>query len=324
MLENTRLTYLFLYVRDLAAARSFYSDTLGLPVIEEDAGCVKYDVGQAILALNRARDYGIDLPERRDNSTDIVFLVDDLDAVRAGLEAQGVAFLPTDHYQVGAIADFYDPDGHWLTLYEPSEEAMGWPSGDRIAAVMSKRPPERQRIAGPSLAGAELIYIFLFVPDADEAQSFYHDLLGIRDLEGGPCSQATSGDEDGVIKYDTGGVMMTTHFFVDGGRNSDRAPEGEEPDEHACPPRDLDSSRMKGAAPAYYVNDVEATVEELRHRRPDFPARVSHSPIGVVATCDDPGGHRFFLYQPSDEAMELPSGAKLAELIAASYEPAPA
>src|SRR5262249_19246681 len=112
MLENTRLTYLFLYVRDLAAARAFYSDTLGLRVIEEDADAVKYDAGRAILALNRADDYAIDLPDRRDNSTDIVFLVDDLDAVRAGLEARGVSFLPTDHYQVGAIADFYDPDGH--------------------------------------------------------------------------------------------------------------------------------------------------------------------------------------------------------------------
>lgn len=319
--DDFRLTYLFLYVRDMQAARSFYLETLGLDLLEEDASCVKFAAGQAILALNRAADYDIDLPERRDNSTDIVFLVDDIEAVRAGLEARGVRFLPTDHYQVGAIADFYDPDGHWLTLYEPSEEAMGWPSGERIAAVKSKRPTANVKIAGPTLAGAELIYIFLFVPDANAAEAFYHGLLGVEDLEGGPCSKATSGDEDGVIKYDTGGVMMTTHFFVDSGRNSDRAPEGEEPDEHACPPRELDASRMKGAAPAYHVADVAATVARLSREQPDFQPVITRSPVGVIATCDDPAGHRFFLYQPSREAMDSPSGKKLADILAADYEP---
>src|SRR5215204_334561 len=147
MLTDSRVVYLFVYVRDLGESRAFYESTLGLQVIEEDKDCVKFDGGQVILALNRAADYGIDLPKGQDTSTDIVFLVDDLEAMRTALEQRGVSFLPTCWYQPGGIADFYDPDGHWLTLYEPSKEAMMWPSGDRIRALMSAR---QQRNATPS------------------------------------------------------------------------------------------------------------------------------------------------------------------------------
>jgi catechol 2,3-dioxygenase-like lactoylglutathione lyase family enzyme len=320
MLADSRLVYLFLYVRDLAVAKDFYANTLGLEVIEEDSACVKFDVGTSILALNRADDYGVELPDRRDNSTDIVLLVDDAEAMRSALESRGVRFLPTDRYDVGTIIDFYDPDGHWLTLYEPSDEALSWPSGERVSAVLAQRPAERRRVAGPTLAGADLIYIFFFVPDADDAQAFYNEFLGIRDLEGGPCSQACSGDEEGVIKYDTGGVILTTHFFIDS-RNAERAPEGEEPDVHACPPRDLDPHRMQGAAPAFYVRDLEAVVAALRRKRPDFQPPISRSEIGLVATCVDPGGHRFFLYEPSDEAMQSPSGRKIAQIMDAALAP---
>jgi catechol 2,3-dioxygenase-like lactoylglutathione lyase family enzyme len=322
MLTDARIVYLFLYVRDLAVARAFYADTLGLDVIEEDEGCVKLDAGQCILALNRAADYGIELPERRDNSTDIVFLVDDAEAVRAGLAKRGVRFLPTDRYQVGTIIDFYDPDGHWLTLYEVSEEALGWPSGERIAALREARNG-RGPVAGPTLAGSELVYIFFFVPDADEAESFYREFLGLSDLEGGPCSQQTTGDEDGVIKYDTGAPLLTTHFYVDAGRNAERAPDGEEPDEHACPPRDLDARRMQGAAPAFLVPDVDRVVAELTVRRPSFAVRlVSRSDaVGIVYRCEDPSGHLFFLYEPSDAAARSPSGVKLAEIAATPFRP---
>src|SRR5690349_13627397 len=124
MLADSRIIYLFVYVSDLNKSREFYADKLGLRVIEEDAGCVKFDCGQVILALNQASDYEITLPQGRDNSADIVFLVEDLNATRAAIEARGVSFSRTDWYQPGGITDFYDPDGHWLTLYQPNDEAM--------------------------------------------------------------------------------------------------------------------------------------------------------------------------------------------------------
>ena len=322
MLADTRVVYLFIYVRDLERSREFYERTLGLEVIESDEECVKFDAGEVILALNRAADFGVQLPESRDNSTDIVFLVDDLAAMQASLEARGVEFIPAVWYSVGGIADFYDPDGHWLTLYQASEEALTWPSGQRISAVMRAR--ERRNghrpLVGPAatkaaesgeltLAGSELIYVFFFVPDADEAEVFYHEDLGLRDLEGGPCSQQTTDDEEGVIKYDTGGVLLTTHFF-DGNRSE------VEVAEHGCPPRDLDVLHMKGAAPAFYVRDVQHVVQAIAKKRPGFAPRISRSSIGVVATCEDPGGHMFFLYEPSEEALRLPSGRKISEILA--------
>ena len=320
MIADSRIVYLFIYVRDLERSRAFYEGTLGLRVIEEDESAVKFDAGEVILALNRAEDFGIVLPEGRDNSTDIVFLVDDLRAMQASLEARGIEFIPAVWYSVGGIADFYDPDGHWLTLYEPSDEAMGWPSGERIAAVRRARvgrnghapkpvPATRATATGDlTLAGYEIFYVFFFVPDADEAEVFYNQELGLRDLEGGPCSQQTSGDEDGVIKYDTGGLLLTTHFF-DGNRNEIEVAE------HGCPPRDLDVQHMKGTAPVFYVPHVEDAVASISEKRPGF-AKVRHLDIGVVATCEDPGGHMFFLYEPSRAALRKPSGDKIQEILA--------
>lgn len=139
LLAERRVVYLFLYVRDLAASRDFFERALRLRVLEADERSVKYDTGEVILALNRAADYGIALPNEPDHSTDIVFLVEDLDAARAALEQRGVVFTETHRYEIGAISDFYDPDGHWFTLYETSAESLTWPSGDRIQAVRDRK-----------------------------------------------------------------------------------------------------------------------------------------------------------------------------------------
>jgi lactoylglutathione lyase len=322
MLADARCVYLFVYVSDLARSRAFYADTLGLRVIEEDADCVKFDGGQVILALNRASDHGIALPEKYDHSADVVFLVDDLRAVQAALERRGVEFLPTSWYEPGGIADFYDPDGHWLTLYEPSEAAMAWPSGEKIRAVTrarSLRSGSRVPVAaGPSparpdgdpvLDGSELFYVFLFVPDPEAAKRFYSGRLGLTDIEGGPCSQLSGGDQDGVIKYDTGGILVTTHFIEPTRSDAELS-------EHLCPPKELDRACMKGVAPALLVDDVEGVVAALAREDEGFQARLSRSGIGVVASCEDPGGHLLFLYQPSPEALRTPSGRKIQEILA--------
>jgi len=321
MLANARLIYLFIHVSDLAESRAFYEDTLGLPVLEEEPGCVKLDGGQVILALRPAAELGIRLPTGRDNGADVVFLVDDLETTRAQLEARGVKFLPTDWYQVGGIADFYDPDGHWLTLYQPSDEAMSWPSGDRIRAVVGAR----RNMPGPAhapastkssngdraerpLTGSEIFYVFLFMHDPEEALSFYHSVLGLRDLEGGPCSRPTSGDEPGVVKYDTGGVLLSTHHIE--GTHTET-----EVGEHTCPPRDLDLDHMKGVAPALYVRGVNHVVRGLSERA-GLEAVVRRSDDGLIATYEDPSGHLVFLYEPSEQALRSASGARIREIVA--------
>jgi catechol 2,3-dioxygenase-like lactoylglutathione lyase family enzyme len=324
MLADSRIVYLFLYVTDLAVSRAFYLEKVGLQIIEEDSDCVKFDAGSVILALNRASDYGIKLPHYRDNSNDIVFLVKDAEATRAVLEGRGLKLLPTSAYQPGKIIDFYDPDGHWLSLYEPSKEAMGWPSGDRIRAVLKSRQGRhaaraaagRPIIAG-GLDGNEIFYTFFFVADPDVARDFYNGTLGIRALEGGPCSQTCTGDEQGVIKYDTGSLTLTTHHAF-GAMTPDMqiiAPAPVDPDEHACPPRSIDLKSMRGVGAAFWVGDLDASVKALKQQRPDTTVRVTRNGIGAVATIEEPTGHLLFLYEPSEAALATPSGRKIQEIL---------
>jgi catechol 2,3-dioxygenase-like lactoylglutathione lyase family enzyme len=322
MLKDPRVVYVFLYTRDLAVSRAFYADTLGLRVIEEDESCVKFDAGQTILALNVAAEHGIVLPDIKDHSTDVVWLVDDVRQATANLTARGVEFKPTDWYQPGGIADFYDPDGRWLTLYQPSEEALGWPSGERIRAVIEARRLRNgggtaQRVSQPAgegeqppgLTSAELIYLFTFVPSSKVAQEFYHEALGIQALEGGPCSRTSNGDEDGVVKYDTGGTIIATHH-VEPQRTQ------EEFDEHLCPPPELQNGRMKGVAPVFHARDVEREMGELVARRPDLsPILTKSEAIGTIVRIDDPTGHLMYLYEPSEAALKSPSGKKIQEIL---------
>lgn len=310
MLTDHRIVYLFLYVRDLAASRDFFERALGLRVIEEDEGSVKYDTGEVILALNRAADYGVALPTEHDHSTDIVFLVENLDEARVALEARGVRFTETHRYEIGAITDFYDPDGHWFTLYETSQESLTWPSGDRIEAVRALHPnPAKESSESFRLDGKPLIYLFLFVRDADEAVSVYGDALGLRDLEGGPCSRASNADEEGVVKYDTGGVILTTHSL-------ETVREEDEIIDHPCPPRTVNPVEMGGKAVVFHTSDIETAVKDLTERAVTFPRGITRSEIGAVAQFVDPSGHVFYLYEPSTEAMRAPAGEHLRRILA--------
>jgi catechol 2,3-dioxygenase-like lactoylglutathione lyase family enzyme len=327
MLADSRIIYLFIYVSDLGKSREFYADKLGLRVIEEDAGCVKFDCGHIILALNLASDHKITLPQGKDNSADIVFLVENLDATRAAIEARGVSFSRTDWYEPGGITDFYDPDGHWLTLYQPNEKAMGWPSGERIRAVLrsgqsangtgsrsaAKSHSDGSQITG--LDGSNLFYVFFFVKNHAEVQKFYQMSLGLRDLEGGPCSSGTSADSDGVIKYDTGGMLLTTHRIYE-----ERTPEQVE--EHVCPPREIEDNAMQSVAPVFHISHVADTAAALV-RKGVHIGQPRTSEIGVVAEIRDPGGHLLYLYEPSAKALQWPSGHKIQEILAARYESSP-
>ena len=323
MLTDSRIVYLFLYVSDLGQSREFFETTLGLSVLEEDADSVKYDAGHLILALNRADDYGVVLPSEPDHSTDIVFLVEDLDQARDALEARGVQFTETHRYEIGAICDFYDQDGHWFTLYETSDEAMTWPSGDRIAAVRqlqlaTAEQPPRHTVSEPktqptfdqdfTLAGRPIIYLFLFVRDADEAFALYAQSLGLVDLEGGPCSRASNADEEGVVKYDTGGVMLTTHSL-------ETIREDHEIIDHPCPPRTVNPVQMGGKAVVFHVTDIDKVRDELADRGVNFAGRPTLSEIGAIAEFTDPSGHKFYLYEPSVTAWSTPSGRKIRQIL---------
>lgn len=318
VLADSPLVYFFIYVSDLARSRDFYENKLKLRVLEEDADSVKYDTGLSILCLNRATDYGITLAPGNHESTDIVFLVDDIDGMRAALMERGLTMGKAFRYDPGGICDFYDPDGHWLTLYEPNEAAMTWASADKIRAIWKAAGRGTLPVVGPAaieekengefrMDGKPLLYLFRFVREPQEAQVFYNNLMGLVDLEGGPCSAGSDGDEEGVIKYDAGGIMLTTHQTW-----PDRDPDAME---HPCPPRLLDPGHMTATAVAFHVDNIEEKYDALTNIGIPFQGGVSRSKIGAIAKFSDPSGHVYFLYQPSDEALGWPSGPKIEEIL---------
>ena len=300
MLNGSFISYIFLYVRDLAAARAFYERQLGFRVVEEDAAAVKYDAGGVLLALNRVSDFELSLSDSPDSL--LVFYAPAIHPVVAGLRANAAGIGEVERYEIGAVAELRDADGHCFSVYEPSEELLGWPSGRKLGALLAWEADRRlpDRAAEPSATGQRLIgscplvYLFLFVRDVAEASAFYGGLLGLKLLERSPCS--AGGPEDGVAKYDGGGLMLTTHYS-DGLAN-----------------KAVDLSRHKGLAVVFNVDDIERTTDELRTAGLTFGSGIIKSEIGKIISFSDPNGHAFYLYKASEAARASPSGSRIRQI----------
>lgn len=316
VLAEARVGYLILYVYDVAESRDFYERRLGLRVIEADEDTVKLDAGRVILALHRAADYGITLAGRRDDASDVVFLVDDLNAARADLEARGVSFIRRRTYEIGRVTDFYDPNGHRLMIYEPSATALSWPSAQKLREVWQACGRGGAALIGPAAApagaggldGKPLVYLFMFVPSSAEADAFYEGALGLRPIERVHCcNPACPPEEKGIAKYDVGGMLLTTHHIH-------RSPVVDDFG-RVYSPRALDPEHTRGIAPVFLVSDIAGVVERLRERGVRFTQEPVKSQIGDVARLEASTGHAFFLYQPWAEVLKWPAGAKVGEIL---------
>ena len=322
LLGTAPVVYLIVYVSDIDESRAFYQRRLGLPLLEADEDSAKFDAGRVVLCLHRASDYGITLVPRSDDASDIVFLVDDVNAVRAALEARGVTFVRRRTYEIGLVTDFYDPDGHRLMIYQPSEKALSWPSGDKLREVWHASgrgsaaligPPavevaNPQEAASHGLAGKPLVYVFMFVPDSTEAREFYQNLLGLNAIENVHCcNPACPPDEKGIAKYDAGGLLLTTHHIH-------RSPVVDDFGK-VYSPRVADPAHVKGVVPVFHVRDLPEIVDELKARRVSVAGDILHSHIGEIARFEAPTGHLFYVYAPSAGALQWPVGAKLRELV---------
>lgn len=112
-------------VADIDGARSFYSDTLGLDVLDEDMGTLRLRTnhGDSVLIYPKGSDH---TPA---SFTVLNFLVEDVEAAVDELSNRGVRFeqydgeIKTDakgiHRGAGpVIAWFRDPDGNILSVIE--------------------------------------------------------------------------------------------------------------------------------------------------------------------------------------------------------------
>jgi catechol 2,3-dioxygenase-like lactoylglutathione lyase family enzyme len=105
--------------KDLAAAREFYGEVLGLPCSalwrESDPIGAEYETGSLTIALLDSAAMGL---EAHPNNHPIALHVDDVEAARAELESRGVSFIPeTVDSGVCHMAYFHDPDGNALMLH---------------------------------------------------------------------------------------------------------------------------------------------------------------------------------------------------------------
>jgi len=302
MLTGRGLTGLVVYVHDVATSVEFYGQLLGLPLVDGRADRVRFDTGGIEIWLEPAADHNVRLVGCRDDSSDIVFLVEDLERMRLALECRGVSFERRRTYEVGLVTDFYDPNGHRLMLYEPSPTALGWPSGPKIRELwrVHGRGGETTigRSAGPALgtdadtglAGNPMVYLFMFEDDQTAALNFYRDVLGLALVERVHCcNQDCAAEIEGIAKYDCGGVLLATHHmhqrslvFDDVGR--------------PYSPSQFDRSHGQGIAPVFEVSAIEELAAGLASRGVRI-GDVQRRPFGTLAHFEDPFGHPFLLLE---------------------------
>jgi len=309
MLTGARLSHLIVYAHDLAESTRFYRDRLGLPVLGEDRDCVRFDAGCIELHLQPAGAHGVQLFGERDDSSDVVFLVENLERMRTALESRGVVFKRRRSYEVGLVTDFYDPNGHRLMLYEPSPTALTWPSADKIRQVWAEAGLGGAEVIGPGagpatgtdeetgLFGNPLIYLFMFEDSQTAAYDFYNDALGLTSLERVHCcNQDCDAEIEGIVKYDGGGVLLSTHHMHQSSMVVDDSGQ-------PYSPREFHAEHGQGIAPVFRVDDIDALVDRLAARGVVFGDGVRHGADGALARFEDPFGHPFFLHEPAGAAV---------------------
>lgn len=283
------LDAIVLFVSDLVASRSFYEHTLGLRLRVANSHVAWYLAGHVQLCLLPASEYGVVLADGLDRSADITFMVGDFARCHDALAGRGLRFSRTLEYSIGTTADFFDPDGHWFSLYQPSEGAMQRASGGRLKKLSADLPAEA---GGDDLADAFIAYLFLFFSDPEAAAHFYGDSLGLDVIEGGACRRVPTDIESGVIKYDVGTTMLTTHH-VDSDDKRFR----------------VETVGTSGVALAFGVERLAEAIAALSPRAIVFSDSSYDSPIGRLARFTDPAGHVLLLREPIQAAeWRVPDG----------------
>lgn len=123
MSVSTRLDLVTLLVEDPEAAKTFYRDVLGLPVIRDSSGYVELESGGGRLALySRTALAGLlEVDPSELASVDLSFATSDVDGFFDELAARGAEPLapprtmPWGH----RVAFFRDRDGNLVEIFDP-------------------------------------------------------------------------------------------------------------------------------------------------------------------------------------------------------------
>jgi catechol 2,3-dioxygenase-like lactoylglutathione lyase family enzyme len=116
-LAGRKLVQMGLSCRDLDRARSFYRDTLGLPLLFEAGNMLFFQLEGLRLMVGLAQN-----PEQPIGGSIMYFDAPDIDALGAALETKGVKFTgpavtvqQTQTHEL-KLREFYDPEGNPLAL----------------------------------------------------------------------------------------------------------------------------------------------------------------------------------------------------------------
>jgi catechol 2,3-dioxygenase-like lactoylglutathione lyase family enzyme len=113
MIEVEQVDFVSVPVRDVARARHFYGEVLGLPPSETTPD--EFETPNVTLGLWQPEAEGVEFAA---NAAGIALRVADVAAARERLEAAGVRFLgDTVDTGVCHMGFFYDPDGNVLILH---------------------------------------------------------------------------------------------------------------------------------------------------------------------------------------------------------------
>jgi catechol 2,3-dioxygenase-like lactoylglutathione lyase family enzyme len=122
-IEVERVDFVSFLTQDIARARHFYAETLGLPIESEGEHDIEFRAGQMTLDIFDPSSIGQPFAP---SPAGLSLRVPNVAAARAELEARGVEF-DGDTLDTGVchMAPFHDPDGNALMLhrrYAPFED----------------------------------------------------------------------------------------------------------------------------------------------------------------------------------------------------------
>lgn len=122
MFAKTRLNTICYYVSDLDRTETFYRDVLGLTIER-----MKEEDGSPWLIARTVNDVDLiffKMESRPGNSPIVVFDLAEggIDDMVAGLAEKGATIVtPVSHAPGGWSAEFADPDGHTISMYQTEE-----------------------------------------------------------------------------------------------------------------------------------------------------------------------------------------------------------
>ena len=114
-MQVERVDFVSVLTQDVARAKRFYGETLGLPIESEGGSDVEFTLGQVTLDVFDPSSIGEPFAP---SPAGIAIRVPDVTAARADLETKGVEFDgEIVHTSVCDMTFFKDPDGNALILH---------------------------------------------------------------------------------------------------------------------------------------------------------------------------------------------------------------